>query len=62
MMNPPREEDAADTAASMADAVTWLSREAAAAGFHAVVGDLLTVRDKLEAIAAEERRQDSSKH
>jgi hypothetical protein len=43
-----------ETAANMADAVSWLSRVAAGEGFHAVVRDLLKARDKLEAIAAEE--------
>lgn len=48
--------DRSDTAAKMADAISWLSQVAADAGFHTVVCDLLTARDKLEAIATEEDR------
>jgi hypothetical protein len=39
----------------MADAVSWLTRVATGAGFHAVVLDLLRAREKLEAIADEEK-------
>ena len=46
--------DRSDTAAKMADAVSWLSQVASDAGFHTVVHDLLTARDKLEAIATKE--------
>ena len=46
--------DRCETAARMADAVSWLSQVAADAGFHTVVNDLLIARDKLEAIATEE--------
>lgn len=46
--------DRCEAAAKMADAVSWLSQVAVDAGFHTVVHDLLTARDKLEAIATEE--------
>jgi hypothetical protein len=46
--------DRCDTAAKMADAVSWLSQVAADAGFHTVVHDLLAALDKLEAIATDE--------
>jgi hypothetical protein len=48
--------DRCDTAAKMADAVSWLSQVATDAGFHTVVRDLLAARDKLEAITTEEDR------
>jgi hypothetical protein len=54
MITPrPKISDPIDAANSIADAITWLSRVAAEAGFQTVVRDLLTARDRLEAIAAD---------
>ncbi len=44
---------AKDTASKMADAVSYLCRVAAEAGFVSIVIKLSDVREKLEALAAE---------
>ncbi|MCS3695028.1 hypothetical protein ABIF07_000226 [Bradyrhizobium elkanii] len=51
-------DDPRDTAEKMADAVSYLCRVAAEEGFYHVMVDLLSVREKLEAIAS--GAQDSS--
>lgn len=48
------DEEAAD---HMADALTYLGRVAADAGYHAVAADILAVRDKLALIALGEKAQ-----
>lgn len=50
---------AAEIAGNMADAVTYLSNVAGAAGFLAVASDLLAVRDKLALIAEVETESPS---
>ena len=54
--------DPEETAKQMVDAVTWLSQVAEEVGFEAVAPDLLTAREKLVAIAGNERRSDTEKH
>ncbi|MGY2811954.1 hypothetical protein ACVIHF_008684 [Bradyrhizobium sp. USDA 4506] len=49
-----REPCSEDTASNMADALTYLGRVARDAGYHALVGDILAIRDKLNCIARAE--------
>jgi len=42
------------TARNMADALTYLGRVARDAGYHAVVVDILALRDKMQSIAEAE--------
>ncbi|RXH28937.1 hypothetical protein XH99_14100 [Bradyrhizobium nanningense] len=43
-----------DTARNMADALTYLGRVARDAGYHAIVADILAIRDKMNCIASAE--------
>ena len=61
-MAGPQGADPEETAKQLADAATWLSEVAEEVGFEAVARDLLTARDKLVAIATNERRSATGKH